>query len=151
MTGMAARGRFSQHFANFQPDLPTCSQHSASFEPGSCQTLHASSIILILHLATNARGEAVQGWLWQILLYKSKVDAWLPHIRDSYWETNFMDSTVLLTVGSFLLTMELFYFSTVYILGALQRQVVLQGVFVKIGDFIKFKGFLVELLENRRS
>ena len=31
--------------------------------------------------------------------------------------------------------------STVCILGALQRQVDLQGVFVKIGDFIKFKGF----------
>ena len=27
----------------------------------------------------------------------------------------------------------------------------LQGVFVKIGDFVKFKGFLVEFLENRRS
>ena len=24
-------------------------------------------------------------------------------------------------------------------------------VFVKIGDFIKFKGFLVEFLENKRS
>ena len=31
----------------------------------------------------------------------------------------------------------------VCILGALQRQVDLQGVFVKIGDSIKFKGFLV--------
>ena len=41
--------------------------------------------------------------------------------------------------------------ATVCILGALQRHVDLQGVFVKIGDFIKFKGFLVELLENRRS
>ena len=30
--------------------------------------------------------------------------------------------------------------STVCILGALQRRVDLQGVFVKIGDFIKFKG-----------
>ena len=28
---------------------------------------------------------------------------------------------------------------------------VLQGAFVKIGDFIKFKGSLVEFLENRRS
>ena len=37
------------------------------------------------------------------------------------------------------------------ILGALQRQVDLQGVFVKIGDFIKFKGFLVEFLKSRRS
>ena len=37
------------------------------------------------------------------------------------------------------------------ILGALQRQVVLQGAFVKIRDFIKFKGFLVEFLENKRS
>ena len=27
----------------------------------------------------------------------------------------------------------------------------LQGAFVKIGDIIKFKGFLVEFLENRRS
>ena len=27
----------------------------------------------------------------------------------------------------------------------------LQGVLVKIGDFIKFKGFLVEFLENRHS
>ena len=27
----------------------------------------------------------------------------------------------------------------------------LQGVFVKIGHFIKFKGFLVEFLESRRS
>ena len=27
----------------------------------------------------------------------------------------------------------------------------LQGVFVKIGDLIKFKGFLVEFLQNRRS
>ena len=26
-----------------------------------------------------------------------------------------------------------------------------EGAFVKIGDFIKFKGFLVEFLENRRS
>ena len=41
--------------------------------------------------------------------------------------------------------------STVCILGALQRQVDLQGAFVKIGDFIKFQGFLVEFLENRRS
>ena len=41
--------------------------------------------------------------------------------------------------------------STVCILGALQRQVDLQGVFVKIGDSIKFKGFLVEFLENMRS
>ena len=36
-------------------------------------------------------------------------------------------------------------------LGALKRQVDLQGVFVKIGDFIKFKGLLVEFLENKRS
>ena len=28
---------------------------------------------------------------------------------------------------------------------------VLQGAFVKIGDFIKFKGFLVEFPKNRRS
>ena len=41
--------------------------------------------------------------------------------------------------------------STVCILGALYRQGVLQGAFVKIGDFIKFKGFLVYFLENRRS
>ena len=41
--------------------------------------------------------------------------------------------------------------STVCILGALKRQVDLQGAFVKIGDFIKFKGFLVEFLESRRS
>ena len=41
--------------------------------------------------------------------------------------------------------------STVCILGALQRQAVLQGTFVKVGDFIKFKGFLVEFIENRRS
>ena len=27
----------------------------------------------------------------------------------------------------------------------------LQGVFVKIGDFIKFKDFLVEFLESKRS
>ena len=41
---------------------------------------------------------------------------------------------------------ELFsnFHSTVCILGALERQVDLQGVFVKIGDFIKVKGFLVE-------
>ena len=37
-----------------------------------------------------------------------------------------------------------------FILGALQRQAVVQGAFVKIGDFVKFKGFLVEFLENRR-
>ena len=36
-------------------------------------------------------------------------------------------------------------------LGALYRQVGLHGVFVKIGDFAKFKGFLVEFLENRCS
>ena len=36
-------------------------------------------------------------------------------------------------------------------LGASWKQVGLQGVFVKIGDFIKFKGCLVEFLENRRS
>ena len=41
--------------------------------------------------------------------------------------------------------------SEVCILGTLQRQVDSQGVFVKIGDFIKFKGLLVEFLENRRS
>ena len=41
--------------------------------------------------------------------------------------------------------------SKVCTLGALQRQAVLQGAFVKIGDFIKFKGFLVEFLESRRS
>ena len=35
--------------------------------------------------------------------------------------------------------------------GALQRQVDLQGVFVKIGASIKLKGFLVEFLENRSS
>ena len=43
------------------------------------------------------------------------------------------------------------YESKVCIPGALQRQAVLQGAFVKIVDFIKFKGFLVEFLENRRS
>ena len=32
-------------------------------------------------------------------------------------------------------------------LGALQRHAVLQGVFVTIGDFVKFKGFLVEFLK----
>ena len=37
------------------------------------------------------------------------------------------------------------------ILGALQRQGGLQGAFAKFGDFIKFKGFLVEFLENGRS
>ena len=38
------------------------------------------------------------------------------------------------------------------ILGALYRQAVLQGAFVKIGGLIKFKGFLyVEFLENRLS
>ena len=31
------------------------------------------------------------------------------------------------------------------------KTAVLQGAFVKIGDFIKPKGFLVEYLENRRS
>ena len=36
-------------------------------------------------------------------------------------------------------------------LHALQRHVDLPGVFVKIGDFIKFKGFLVPFIENRRS
>ena len=36
-------------------------------------------------------------------------------------------------------------------IGALWRQVDLQGVFVKIGDSIKFKGFLVDFLQNRRS
>ena len=36
-------------------------------------------------------------------------------------------------------------------LGALQRHVDLQGPFIKIGDFIKLKGFLVEFIENRRS
>ena len=41
--------------------------------------------------------------------------------------------------------------STACKLGALQRQVDLQGVFVKIGDFTKFKGFLVEFPENRHS
>ena len=40
---------------------------------------------------------------------------------------------------------------TVCILGALQKRVDLQGLFVKIRDFSKFKGFLVELLKNRRS
>ena len=34
---------------------------------------------------------------------------------------------------------DLTLFSTVSILGALQRQAVLQGAFVKIADFIKFK------------
>ena len=38
--------------------------------------------------------------------------------------------------------------STVCILAALQRQVDLQGVFVKIGDFIKFKGFLEAILRK---
>ena len=37
------------------------------------------------------------------------------------------------------------------ILGALQRPAVLQGAFVKIADFTKFKDFLVEFPENRRS
>ena len=41
--------------------------------------------------------------------------------------------------------------STVCKLVSLQRQVDLQGMFVKIGDFIQSKGFLVEFLENRRS
>ena len=41
--------------------------------------------------------------------------------------------------------------STVLKLGALQKQVDLQGVFVKVGDLIKSKGFLAEFLENRRS
>ena len=36
-------------------------------------------------------------------------------------------------------------------LGALQRRVDLQGVFVKIGDFVKFKGLLVEFVENKWS
>ena len=36
-------------------------------------------------------------------------------------------------------------------LGALQTQVDLQGVFVKMGDLIKFKGLIVEFLENKRS
>ena len=31
------------------------------------------------------------------------------------------------------------------------RQAALQGVFVKIGDFLQFRGFPVEFLENRRS
>ena len=33
------------------------------------------------------------------------------------------------------------FLSTVCILGALQRQAVLQGAFVKIGDFTEFEGF----------
>ena len=33
----------------------------------------------------------------------------------------------------------------------IERQAVLQGAFVKIGDFIRFKAFLVEFLESRRS
>ena len=41
--------------------------------------------------------------------------------------------------------------STVCILGALWRQADLQGVFVKIGDSIRFKGFLEEFQENTRS
>ena len=36
--------------------------------------------------------------------------------------------------------------------GALQREVDLQGAFVKTGDFLlDLKGFLVEFLENKRS
>ena len=42
-------------------------------------------------------------------------------------------------------------FSTVCKLGALQRQVDLQGVFLKTSDFIEFKGSLAEFLENRCS
>ena len=52
------------------------------------------------------------------------------------------------------MTAQLHYItSTVGKVEALQRQVDLQGVPVKIGDFIKFKrqGFLVEFLESRRS
>ena len=41
--------------------------------------------------------------------------------------------------------------SAVRILGALQRQAVLQGAFVRIGDFTKFKAFLLDVLESRRS
>ena len=42
--------------------------------------------------------------------------------------------------------------STVCILGALQRQVDLQGVFVNIADSIKLTGSLMaEFLQNRRS
>ena len=40
---------------------------------------------------------------------------------------------------------------TVCKLGALSRQVDLQGVFVKIGDITKFKGFVAEFPENKRS
>ena len=42
-------------------------------------------------------------------------------------------------------------FSTVCILGALQRQAALQGASVNIADFIQFKGCLVGFLQNRRS
>ena len=41
--------------------------------------------------------------------------------------------------------------SKVCMLGAMYRQGVLQWAFVKIGDFINFKGFMVESLETRRS
>ena len=35
--------------------------------------------------------------------------------------------------------------------GLLEEQLRVQGVFVKISDFITFKGFLVEFLENKPS
>ena len=35
--------------------------------------------------------------------------------------------------------------------GTVKKKVVLQGVFVKIGGLIEFKGFLWEFLENRSS
>ena len=35
--------------------------------------------------------------------------------------------------------------------GTISKLSDLQGVFVKIGDFMKFKGFSVEFLESRRS
>ena len=52
------------------------SQHLAKFEPGSCHTLHANSDILILHVVTNARGDASKSWLSQVMLYNFKIDDW---------------------------------------------------------------------------
>ena len=45
--------------------------------------------------------------------------------------------------------MQSLKYSTVSKLGALQRQVHLQGVFVKIGDYIKFKGFFSGVLKEQ--
>ena len=78
---MAARGRFSQHFADFQPTLePISSQSLANFHPSSCQIFCVQALPSPFPMCLPMQKNEKQPKVGCRMFYKWKVDDWPPYM-----------------------------------------------------------------------